>query len=100
MPDPQMRLEALLDGATLEQLKIAQRAAEQALEAAGVTPAQAYAAEVALLDWGDSDTNEAFRPSPEQGRALDALDLAERAANEALKIQPGQLGVMLDWAES
>lgn len=97
---PDLRLEVLLDGATPEQLQIAQRAAEQALEAAGVTPAQAYAAEVALLEWGDSDTNETFRPFPEQRRALDALDLAEQAANEALGIKPGEAAVMLDWVES
>lgn len=97
---PDLRLEVLLDGATPEQLQIAQCAADQAMQAAGVTPAQALAAEAALLEWGDSDNDEAFRPSPEESRALDALDLAEKAANEALKIQPGQPGVMLDWVES
>lgn len=97
---PDLRLEVLLDGATPEQLQIAQRAADQAMQAAGVTAAQALAAEAALLEWGDSDNDEAFRPSPEQSRTLDALDLAEKAANEALRIQPGQPGVMLDWVES
>jgi len=100
MPDLQMRLEVLYEGGTPDQIARAQKAAAQALEAAGVTQAQAYAAEAALLDWGDSDTNETFRPSADQRHALDALDLAEQAANEALGINPGETAAMLDWVES
>jgi len=94
-----MKLEVLHETATPYQLHLAQRAAEQALQAAGVTIEQVYAAEVALLDWDDTCDDQPFIPTPEQKKALDALNLAEQSANEALGIKPGEPGAMLDWVE-